>query len=41
LQLHIASAEARRIAADAGMLYVEDRCLIIEQRRLNLHAPAA
>jgi hypothetical protein len=34
LQLGIASAEARRIAADAGLLYVEDRCLVIEHRRL-------
>lgn len=41
LQLHIASDEARRIAEDAGLLYVEDRCLIIEQRRLRLSAPAA
>jgi uncharacterized protein len=40
LQLGIASAEARAIAADAGLLYVEDRCLIIEQRRLGLTAPA-
>ena len=40
LQLHIASAEARKIAQDAGLLYVEDRCLIIEQRRLRLNAPA-
>jgi len=39
LQLHIASDEARRIAEDAGLLYVEDRCLIIEQRRLALDAP--
>jgi predicted CoA-binding protein len=39
LQLGIASAEARRIAEDAGLLYVEDRCLIIEQRRLRLDAP--
>jgi hypothetical protein len=39
LQLHIASAEARQIAEDAGLLYVEDRCLIIEQRRLGLSAP--
>lgn len=39
LQLHIASAEARQIAEDAGLLYVEDRCLIIEQRRLGLNAP--
>lgn len=36
LQLGIASAEARAIAEDAGLLYVEDRCLIIEQRRTGL-----
>lgn len=41
LQLHIASDEARRIATDAGLLYVENRCLIIEQQRLGVHAPAA
>ena len=40
LQLHIASDEARRIAEDAGLLYVENRCLIVEQRRLRLGAPA-
>ncbi len=40
LQLGIASAAARAIAEDAGLLYVEDRCLIIEQRRLGLDAPA-
>ena len=39
LQLGIASAEARAIAEEAGLLYVEDRCLIIEQRRLGLDAP--
>jgi predicted CoA-binding protein len=39
LQLGIASAEARAIAEEAGLLYVEDRCLIIEQRRLGLEAP--
>jgi predicted CoA-binding protein len=39
LQLHIASDEARRIAEDAGLLYVENRCLIIEQRRLGINAP--
>ena len=39
LQLGIASAEARAIAEEAGLLYVEDRCLIIEQRRLGLQAP--
>lgn len=39
LQLGIASEEARRIAQDAGMLYVEDRCLLVEQRRLRIDAP--
>lgn len=39
LQLGIASAEARAIAEGAGLLYVEDRCLVIEQRRLRLEAP--
>ena len=39
LQLGIASAKARAIAEGAGLLYVEDRCLIIEQRRLGLEAP--
>jgi hypothetical protein len=34
-------AEARAIAADGGLLYVEDRCLFVEQRRLGLDAPAA
>ncbi len=39
LQLGIVSAQARAIAEAAGLLYVEDRCLIIEQRRLGLEAP--
>ena len=39
LQLGIASGEARDIAVDAGLLYVEDRCLLVEQRRLGLDAP--
>ena len=39
LQLGIASAQAREIAEDAGLLYVENRCLAIEQRRLGLDAP--
>jgi predicted CoA-binding protein len=39
LQLGIASAEARVIAETAGLLYVEDRCLLIERRRLGLRAP--
>ena len=38
LQLGIVSEEARHIAEMADMLYVEDRCLIIEQRRLGLRA---
>lgn len=41
LQLGIASPEARRIAEDAGLLYVEDRCMLVEQRRLGLRAPPA
>jgi predicted CoA-binding protein len=40
LQLGIASAEARRVAEAAGLLYVEDRCIAVEQRRLGLGAPA-
>jgi predicted CoA-binding protein len=39
LQLHIASAEARQIAEDAGLLYVENRCMLVEQQRLGLDAP--
>jgi predicted CoA-binding protein len=39
LQLGIASAKARALAEGAGLLYGEDRCLIIEQRRLGLNAP--
>jgi uncharacterized protein len=39
LQLGIVSPEAQAIAEAAGLLYVEDRCLIIEQRRLGLQAP--
>lgn len=39
LQLGIASEQAREIAEDAGLLYVENRCLIIEQRRLGLLGP--
>ncbi len=41
LQLGIVSAEAREIAESAGLLYVEDRCLLIEQRRLGVSAPHA
>ena len=39
LELGITSDAARSTARDAGMLYVEDRCLIIEQRRLAREAP--
>ncbi len=39
LQLHIESGEARRIAEHAGLLYVENRCLIAEQRRTGLSVP--
>jgi predicted CoA-binding protein len=39
LQLGIASAEARSIAEGARLLYVENRCLVIEQRRLVIKAP--
>ncbi|MEE6259461.1 CoA-binding protein [Plantactinospora sonchi] len=31
LQLGIVSAEARRIAEEAGVDYVEDRCLVVER----------
>jgi uncharacterized protein len=34
LQLGIASAEARAIATDGGLAYVEDRCLKVEHARL-------
>jgi predicted CoA-binding protein len=40
LQLGISSDEARAISEDAGLLYVEDRCLIVEQRRLGFDAPS-
>lgn len=38
-QLEITSAEARDIAESAGLLHVESRCPIIEQRRLGLREP--
>jgi predicted CoA-binding protein len=34
LQLGIASPEARAIATEAGLQYVEDRCLKVEHGRL-------
>ena len=33
LQLGIVSAEARSIAEEAGLLYVEDRCIAVERAR--------
>ena len=33
LQLGIVSAEARRIATEAGLLFVEDRCTAVERAR--------
>jgi hypothetical protein len=41
LQLGIAPAKAREIAEGGGLLYVEDRCLIIEQPRLGLDSPGS
>ena len=37
LQLGIASAESRAIAEDAGLTYVEDRCLKVDHARLLGH----
>jgi len=37
--LGIASEETRAIASGAGLLYVENRCMAIERRRLGLDAP--
>src|SRR6201999_3159112 len=39
LQLGIASAEACAIARGGRLLFGGGRCLVIEQRRLNLEAP--
>jgi predicted CoA-binding protein len=39
LQLGIASEQARAIAGDAGLLYVENRCLLVERGRFGLEAP--
>jgi uncharacterized protein len=41
LQLGIWSERAREIAESAGLLYVEDRCMTVELRRLGLNAPKA
>lgn len=40
LQLGIASPEARRIATDAGLLYVEDRCIAVERARHSVRRAA-
>ena len=39
LQLGITSDEARALSLAAGLLYVENRCLVIEQRRLGIDVP--
>lgn len=39
LQLGIVSAEAREIAAAAGLLYVEDRCIAVERARHAIRHP--
>lgn len=39
LQLGIRSEEARAIAEDAGLMYVEDACLAVEIRRLADELP--
>ena len=36
LQLDITSPEARRIAEDAGLVYVEDRCMAVESNRYDI-----
>ena len=40
LQLGIVSPEARRIADEAGMLYVEDRCIAVERARHSVRRAA-
>jgi predicted CoA-binding protein len=40
LQLGIASAESKAIAEDAGLAYVEDRCLKVDHARLLGHRAA-
>jgi predicted CoA-binding protein len=40
LQLGIVSAEARQIATDAGLLYVEDRCTAVERARHSVRRAA-
>ena len=38
LQLGIRSAEARRIAEEADLLYVEDHCIAVDYVRLGMPA---
>ena len=40
LQLGIMSADARQIATDAGLIYVEDRCIAVERARHAVHRAA-
>ncbi|MHB9025631.1 MAG: CoA-binding protein [Armatimonadota bacterium] len=35
LQSGITSAEARRLAEEAGIVYIEDRCAMVEHRRMG------
>ena len=39
LQLDIVSTAARKIAAAAGISYVEDRCIAVERAKFELRAP--
>ncbi len=41
VQLGIRSPEARRLAEEAGLLYVEDRCISVERRRYGVDRRAA
>lgn len=41
LQLRIVSPEARAIAEEAGIAYVEDRCLAVERARYALSAKSS
>jgi predicted CoA-binding protein len=36
LQLHLRSEEARRLAEEAGLLYVEDRCMAVQRALLRV-----
>lgn len=39
LQLGIESDEARRIAEEAGLDFVQDRCMAVESRRYDIRKP--